>query len=450
MASVIVLAAYAIFFLYQLYRYCFYRPKGFPPGLPRIPYFGSYPFLFLLDFNNLHLAIQKLCKYYNSNVVGFYYGNSLGVVSNDQETVREVLFNPDFDGRNDLFIARLRSENFNLRGIFFIDGLFWQDQRRFTLRNMRDFGFGRRLEEYELEVQNEMQLMIQMIKEGPKFEYEKEYLRPGGLVNFPKALINTVGNCYLQVIANERLPRGNQQKLYEAGKGSFEFQLNSDEYGKVISIFPWLRHFLPGFSRYNVLRKGSMAMSKFIDDFVDKRVETYESGHIRSFMDTYIKEIKETDGGERGYLKEQLHMICTDFLFPSLSAIESQVAFFLRHTMHRPDVLKRIQAEIDDVVGQGRLPSLDDRISLPYTEAALRESMRFDTLVPSSVAHRAMVDTKLGKYDIPKNTAVLASLYALHTSKDVWKDPENFRPERFLNSRGDLVLKNDKSLPFGG
>lgn len=61
-----------------------------------------------------------------------------------------------------------------------------------------------------------------------------------------------------------------------------------------------------------------------------------------------------------------------------------------------------------------------------------------------------MVDTKLGGFNIPKDTAVLASLYALHMSKEVWKNPENFRPERFLNLRGELSLKYDKSLPFGG
>jgi cytochrome P450 len=87
---------------------------------------------------------------------------------------------------------------------------------------------------------------------------------------------------------------------------------------------------------------------------------------------------------------------------------------------------------------------------MPYTEATLRESLRYDTLVPSSVPHRAMVDTKLGGYEIPKDTAVLASLFALHMSEEVWKDPENFRPERFLNSKGQLCLKYDKSLPFGG
>lgn len=363
MASVILLVIYALLAVYQIYRYCFYRPKGFPPGPPRLPFVGSYPFLFLIDFNNLHLAIQKLCTYYKSNVVGFYYGNALCVVSNDEKTVREVLFNTDFDGRNDLYIARLRSENFKLRGIFFIDGIFWQDQRRFTLRHLRDFGFGRRMEDYELEVKNEMEIMIKCFKEGPKFDYEHEYLKTGGVVNFPKALITTVGNCYLQVIANERLPRGTHKKLYEAGKGSFLFQLNSDEYGKYISIFPWLRHIFPGASRYNVLRKGSMAMYEFMKEFIDRQIENYQDGHVRNFIDMYIKEIKEADGKERGYLTEQLYMICTDFLFPSLSAIESQVSFLLRHLMHRTDVLQKICDEIDEVVGHGRLPSLDDRVS---------------------------------------------------------------------------------------
>lgn len=124
MASVIILLIYVVIFLIGAYKYCFYRPKNFPPGPPRLPFLGSYPFLFLLNFNNLHLAIQKLCKYYKSDVIGFYIGDALCVVANDQASVREVLFNSDFDGRNDLFIARLRSKNFNLRGIFFIDGLF--------------------------------------------------------------------------------------------------------------------------------------------------------------------------------------------------------------------------------------------------------------------------------------------------------------------------------------
>lgn len=43
---------------------------------------------------------------------------------------------------------------------------------------------------------------------------------------------------------------------------------------------------------------------------------------------------------------------------------------------------------------------------------------------------------------------VSANLMMLHMDKDIWGDPENFRPERFLRN-GELDLSLDKSLPFG-
>lgn len=86
---------------------------------------------------------------------------------------------------------------------------------------------------------------------------------------------------------------------------------------------------------------------------------------------------------------------------------------------------------------------------MPYTEATLREIMRFETLVPMSVPHRAMKDTTLGGFYVPKDTIVIAGLYALHNDRKIWGDPENFRPERFLSDDGKLNLKKDLSLPFG-
>lgn len=87
--------------------------------------------------------------------------------------------------------------------------------------------------------------------------------------------------------------------------------------------------------------------------------------------------------------------------------------------------------------------------SLPFTEATLREILRFETLVPSSVPHRATKDTTLSGYLIPKDTIVLPGLFALHNDEEVWGDPKVFRPERFLNDDGTLDLKKDQSLPFG-
>jgi hypothetical protein len=106
MASFFILAVYAIVVLYQIYRYCVYRPSNFPPGPPRLPFIGAYFFLFFINFENLHLAIQSLCNRYKTKVIGFYYGKTPVAIANDPDSVREVLFNPDFDGRNEIYLVR--------------------------------------------------------------------------------------------------------------------------------------------------------------------------------------------------------------------------------------------------------------------------------------------------------------------------------------------------------
>lgn len=107
-----------------------------------------------------------------------------------------------------------------------------------------------------------------------------------------------------------------------------------------------------------------MEMVDMMREVVDKQIATYQEDHVRNFMDVYIKEIKESEaGGENtGFLYDQLVMMCTDFLFPSLSAMEAQVGFLFRFLLYNPNVMKKIQEEIDNVVGSGRLPELDDRI----------------------------------------------------------------------------------------
>lgn len=175
MITVTLLAAYVLLILYQLYKYCTYRPPNFPPGPPRIPIFGSYLFLLLLDHRHLHKAALRLCGWYKSKVIGFYVGNTPTVVANDLASVREVLFNPAYDGRPDIFLARMRDPDHEQRGIFFVDGPKWKEQRWFTLRHLRDFGFGRRFEQLEHDTREEILSFMDILRSGPKFEHEKVF-----------------------------------------------------------------------------------------------------------------------------------------------------------------------------------------------------------------------------------------------------------------------------------
>ncbi len=57
-----------------------------------------------------------------------------------------------------------------------------------------------------------------------------------------------------------------------------------------------------------------------------------------------------------------------------------------------PEVQKRIQAELDAVVGRKRLPTFEDRASLPFLEATIKESLRFHPPTPLGIAHRLVED----------------------------------------------------------
>lgn len=73
-------------------------------------------------------------------------------------------------------------------GIFFKQGAFWRDQRRFALRHLRDFSFGRRFSDLEIDINDELLELVDMIKHGPKHDFEE--------VNISKS------NFQIQIIYN--------------------------------------------------------------------------------------------------------------------------------------------------------------------------------------------------------------------------------------------------------
>lgn len=148
----------------------------------------------------MHKAVDWLCKYYESDVIGFYAAQFPTIVANTTKTAKELLNNKDLDGKPQLALAKIRDPDCVVRGnvlikknvyllsqicyiryitltyftgLFFTEGQLWHEQRRFTLRNLRDFGFGRRHVELELELNDEIKNLIDLIKNGPEFHHEK-------------------------------------------------------------------------------------------------------------------------------------------------------------------------------------------------------------------------------------------------------------------------------------
>lgn len=84
-----------------------------------------------------------------------------------------------------------------------------------------------------------------------------------------------------------------------------------------------------------------------------------------------------------------------------------------------------------------------------YTEASIRETVRFVPLNPLGIPRRCVQDTVLRGYVIPKDTIVLAGVWTAHKDAKVFGDRvDEFLPERFLDERGNLK-KKDPTFGFG-
>lgn len=84
-----------------------------------------------------------------------------------------------------------------------------------------------------------------------------------------------------------------------------------------------------------------------------------------------------------------------------------------------PDVQKRAQAELDAVVGPGRLPDHSDTDALVYINAVIKETLRWHVVLPLGVPHRTLEDDEVNGYFIPAGTTIIANVwYALRLSRN--------------------------------
>ncbi|PPQ72181.1 hypothetical protein CVT24_002393 [Panaeolus cyanescens] len=138
------------------------------------------------------------------------------------------------------------------------------------------------------------------------------------------------------------------------------------------------------------------------------------------------------------------------FLFPGADTTVSTVqTFFLAMTLY-PEVMKKAQMELDAVVGSHRLPGFSDRDSLPYINAMVKESMRWQLVLPLAVGHMATEDDVYNGYFIPKGTVVIGNGWAILHDPEAFTEPDEYIPERYLkNGKLNPTVRDPNTAAFG-
>jgi len=116
--------------------------------------------------------------------------------------------------------------------------------------------------------------------------------------------------------------------------------------------------------------------------------------------------------------------------------------------LHHPDVKEKVRNEISRIVGYDRDVTLEDRPSMPYTNAVLHESLRKSSLVYFALPHfttsKVTVENNLV---IPANSMIFPNLHHVMHDEDYWKDPQIFNPDRFIDNDGKFK-PSERVIPF--
>ncbi|NXX74521.1 CP46A hydroxylase, partial [Urocolius indicus] len=108
----------------------------------------------------------------------------------------------------------------------------------------------------------------------------------------------------------------------------------------------------------------------------------------------------------------------------------NQLSFTVMALAQHPEILERVQAEVDDVLGAKRDIDYEDLGKLTYLSQVLKESLRLYPPVPGTV-RRLEREHVLHGITIPANTTLLFSTYVMGRMETYFKDPLTFNPDRF-------------------
>ncbi|PIO24399.1 hypothetical protein AB205_0094610, partial [Aquarana catesbeiana] len=125
----------------------------------------------------------------------------------------------------------------------------------------------------------------------------------------------------------------------------------------------------------------------------------------------------------------------------------STLKFCLAFMAHYPDVQMKVQHEIDDLLQSQRLPGIEDRLQLPYTNAVIHEIQRVLDLAPTALFHAVTKDIQFRGYTLPKGTIITPFLTSVLNDPLQWETPEQFNPGHFLDEEGQF-RKRAAFMPF--
>lgn len=400
-----------------------------PPGPRGLPVVGS-----LLSLRkDPQIALTRIAREYG-DVCVVKLGSVPTVIISHPELLREAFTSIEFSDR---WMGRITEIMTNGEDLAFAPyGELWRQLQRFANRELLSH---RRLQ-----------------------DIRERYIE--GSVNALVERIGDMSDAGEPLQPRELLPRRNAAMMFHAifGTGendAAEFEQKMDDLmGNVLWFFsnasavnpadyiPMLK-FLPNpaVEQAEAVSNRMTEILDFLIDLVANRPDL-DLDNPNCLAEVMLKAVYEDEISHAS-----MRNLIGDLLFAGIDTTAQSMAWLLLALANRPHIQDRIHEELNAAVGADGMPGVEHQPDLPYLHAAIMEAMRYRTVGPLALPHKAKVDCDIGGYAIPKDAQVLGNIYAIHHDPRFWESPGEFIPERFMPLRDGTpppALTDGAFMPF--
>jgi biphenyl-4-hydroxylase len=407
------------------------QPGKGPPGPRGFPLFGS---LFSLR-NSPHLAIHRIANQYG-DVCSLRLGNVPTVIISHPDLLREAFTGAELSDR---WVGQVMGilSHYGKDLALAPHGEHWRQLQRFANRELLSL---RRLqqirEQYIEDIVNQLvETVGEMADAGQLIEPIEMLSRSNAMIMF-RAIFGGNENDTAEF-------EGKREELLEYVFWVFRNATATNP----ADYLPWLK-IVPNSTireteRQKAIRDGIL---NFLIDSVRGRPDR-DSDNPTCLMEVMLAREQE---GEID--RETILLLTGDLLLAGIDTSAQTVSWLLLILANRPDIQRKVHEELDRVIGIDSYPTIEDRERLPYLNAVILENMRYRTVGPLGLPHKAAKTCLVDGFTITAGTQVLGNIYSIHHDPRFWDSPDEFVPDRFLpmnDGSPSPSMNSTAFMPFG-
>lgn len=426
-ASLLLVTFVSYLVFINIWRRMFQAHK-LPPGPTPLPIVGN---ILQVKSGQMVSSLLKLRDIYGP-VFTVYLGPRPVVVLCSYDVIKEAFIDQadDFKARGALpAFERI----FHGHGLAVLNGEEWKQIQRFSISTMKNYGMGKR--SIEGIIQEEANFLVNEIRKAK-----------GTSIDASLLLLHASSNVILHITVGERF--NYEDKVFNKILNNIRegFYIMSSFWGQLYEMYPRIMDHLPG------PHKRMFKLFQYLEDFTVERVEKNQKSidpkNPRDYIDCFlIQREKEKENPSSVFTIMNLVMTVTDIILGGIETITNTVSYGLLALMKHPEILAKVQEEIDNVIGENHTPTFKDRARMPYTKAVISEIQRCSDTIPMGAAHAVTRDTPFREFVLPKGTNVFGMLTTSLNDPKYFPDPEKFNPGHFLDENGSFK-KVDALMPF--